>query len=330
MSEDVVRLGVVGLGWWGGALATAARTSGLAEVTACFARTKETREAFGDAHGATPCSSYRELLDTDIDGVLIATPHSTHGEVMRLAATAGKHIFVDKPFTLTVDDGERAIAAAEAAGVVLQVGHNQRRSPAMRHARELIDGGRLGLVQHFAAIHTIPVLFRELPPWRQRAAEIPAGAMTPLGIHQLDNFHYLGGPISRVSAFSKRLIDTPGELDDTTVINFEFASGATGSLFTSMISGPVTDVSVHGSEGSVWLRRDRPGVETQRRGELERMSVDLPELDTVADELAEFARAIRGGVKPETGGAEGLETVRVLEAIVASAAAHGAVTEVRR
>jgi predicted dehydrogenase len=251
--------------------------------------------------------------------------------MIREAAAAGKHVFVEKPLTLTVEDGERAMAAAAAAGIVLQVGHNRRRLPAMRHVKQLIEDGELGIVQHHAAFHAFPILFREgLPAWRQRADEIPAGAMTPLGVHDLDNFHYLGGPIARVSAISRRLLDVPGELDDTTVISFDFVSGATGSLFTSMLSGPIADVSVHGSGGVAFLRLDLAGVEVLRRGDMERRVVELGEFDTIADEVGEFARAIRGEATPETGGAEGLEVVRVLEAIVASAAAGGAVTDVAR
>jgi hypothetical protein len=68
---------------------------------------------------------------------MIATPHSTHADLVVAAAEAGKHIFVDKPFTLSVAEAKRASAAADRAGVVLQVGHNRRRQPATRRLKQL-------------------------------------------------------------------------------------------------------------------------------------------------------------------------------------------------
>lgn len=322
-----VKLASIGLGWWGGELATAAASVG-AEVVSCFARSPETREAFAAEHGCAPAESLESVLASDVDGIMVATPHSTHGELIVLAANAGKHVFVDKPMTLTVADGAKAIAAAEAAGVVLQVGHNKRRLPANRRIRAMIDAGELGSVQHFEATHAVPMLFKpNLPAWRQRAAELPAGGMTPLGVHQVDTIHYLGGPITKVAAFSKRLMPT-GELEDTTTINFELASGATAHLFTSVSTGPVVDLAVHGTEGSAWNIADGGQMQFQRRGAPPRSDVAVEQLDTVADEIAEFAAAIRGEATPETGGAEGLAVVAVLEAIV-EAAATGGVVEVQ-
>ena len=131
------------------------------------------------------------------------------------------------------------------------------------------------------------------------------------------SFHFLTGPVAQVSAFSKRLFAT-GEIDDTTTINFEFESGALGHLLTSTASGPVIDLSVHGTEGSAFNIDDGARLLLARRGTADRIEHQLERLDTVVDELGEFAAAIRGEAVPETGGAEGREVIAVLEAIVAS------------
>src|SRR5947209_6657828 len=99
---DTVRLGLIGLGWWGGVLAGSARKSGRAEVVTCFARSSDARAAFTKAHGGRAVESVDALLkDPEIQGVLIATPHTTHGSFIEQAASAGKHVFVEKPLTLT-------------------------------------------------------------------------------------------------------------------------------------------------------------------------------------------------------------------------------------
>lgn len=312
------RLGSIGLGWWGNELAAAAARTGEAEVVTCFAPPPEERAAFVERHGCAEVSDLDDLLsDPDIDGVLIATPHSTHADLIVQAAAAGKHVYTEKPFTLTVAEADRAIAACAAAGTVLQVGHNRRRLPANRIIKDMLDRGELGNILFFEATHNFPVIFKEVLGWRANPAELPAGGMTNLGIHQVDSFHYLTGPVARVSAFSKRVYTT-GDIDDTTTINFEFESGALGHLLTVTASGPVADLTVHGTEGSAFNIDDGAQLLVARRGSSERVNVELDPLDTVVDELAEFAAAIQGEATPEVGGAEGREVIAVLEAIVAS------------
>jgi predicted dehydrogenase len=312
------RLGSIGLGWWGNELASAATRTGTAEIVTCFAPPPEERAAFVARHGCGEVSELDDLLsDPDIDGVLIATPHSTHVDLIEQAAAAGKHVYTEKPFTLTVADADRGIAACNAAGTVLQVGHNRRRLPANRIIKAMMDRGELGEILFFEATHNFPVIFKEVLGWRANPKELPAGGMTNLGIHQVDSFHYLTGPVARVSALSKRVFTT-GDIDDTTTINFEFESGALGHLLTVTASGPVADLTVHGTEGSAWNLDDGARLLTGRRGSPDRVDVELEPLDTVVDELAEFAAAIQGEATPEVGGAEGREVVAVLEATVAS------------
>lgn len=87
-----------------------------------------TPECLRREHGCRAAETLDEIWsDPQIDGVLIATPHMTHGELIEEAASAGKHIFVEKPMTLDVASAKKAIQAASTAGVVLQVGHNKRR-----------------------------------------------------------------------------------------------------------------------------------------------------------------------------------------------------------
>ena len=313
-----VRLGSIGLGWWGNELAAAATRSGRAQVVTCFAPPPAERAAFVEKHSCGEVDNLDDLLsDPEIDGVLIATPHSTHADLIVQAAEAGKHVYTEKPFTLTVAEADRAIAACAAAGTVLQVGHNRRRLPANRTIKAMMDRGELGEILFFEAVHSFPIIFKEELGWRSNPKELPAGGMTNLGIHQVDSFHYLTGPVARVSAFSKRLFAT-GEIDDTTSINFEFESGALGHLLTCTASGPVIDLIVHGTEGSAFNLDDGERLLLSRRGSSDRVEAELEPLDTVVDELTEFAAAIRGDGVPEVGGAEGREVIAVLEATVAS------------
>jgi predicted dehydrogenase len=267
-----------------------------------------------------PAGSLDQLLDGfDLDGVLIATPHSTHRDLAVRAALASKHVFVDKPLTLTVAEADEVIAATDANDVVLQVGHNRRRQPANRRIRVMIDEGELGMVHSLQVHHSAPLLFNpSLPPWRRSRAENPVGGMAALGVHQVDTFQYMAGPIVRVGTMSTRLLPD-GEIDDTSVISLEFESGALGQLLMSQAAGPIVDLAINGTEATARNLGDGEILTVQRRGSTDVEPVDLQQINTVEDELDEFCRAIKGEASPETDGRVARSIVAVLEAIVASA-----------
>ena len=314
---EPLRAASVGLGWWGGTLAEKAKAAGI-DVAACFARSPEAREQFAETHGCDPAESLDAVLSDDsIDGVLIATPHSTHADLTIEAAQAGKHVFVDKPFTLTVADAKRAIAAADDAGVVLQVGHNRRRQPANRRLKEMVDAGELGMIHYAEANLSYPKGLNPRTGWRGDPAESPAGGMTGLGVHMADNLNYLLGRPSRIAAFSKQIIAV-GTLHDATVASLEFESGPLAMLATSMVIPDIGRTALWGTEAAAWNADDGERFFFQKVGEQRRTEIPVETLDTVTDELEEFAENVRTGSRPETGGPEALEVVVVLEGLVES------------
>ena len=316
---ETVRLGAVGLGWFGGVLAEAARASGEAEVVACFARSEEGRRAFADAHGCAPMESLESMLgDPTIQGVILATPHSTHADLIELSADAGKHVFVEKPLALTVADARRAIDATERAGVTLQVGHNRRRQPANRRIRSMVESGELGTIVQMEGFHSSPGAHKpDLPAWRKDPAECPAGGMTALGVHTVDTFNYLVGPAARLVAFSKKVAGTSG-LDEATAVSIEYESGPIGQIGTSYFVPGLVSLAVYATDQNVWNEEDGSRLFTQARADKARAEQPVDQLDTIHDEVVEFARCIRDGSRPETGGPEGLEVAVVLEGIMQS------------
>lgn len=316
---EPLRVGSIGIGWWGGVLADKATAGGL-EVVSCFARSQEARDEFAAAHEAKSAASLDEMLaDPDVEAVLIATPHSTHADLVVQAAASGKHIFCDKPFTLTVAEGKRAIAAAAYAGVVLQVGHNRRRQPANRRLKQMIDDGALGQIHYAEANLSHPKGLNPRGGWRGEPEESPAGGMTGLGVHMADTLNYLFGKPSRVAAFSKQIVGV-SKLDDVTTATIDYADGPLAYLATSMVIPDIAKVAVWGTEAAAANEIDGAQFFFQPSGEKERTPQDVEVLDTVQDQLEEFARNVRNGTAPETGGVEALEAVVVLEGIVESAA----------
>jgi predicted dehydrogenase len=314
---DPVRVASVGLGRWGSALAS--RAPKQLDVVTCFARTPETREEFAQQHGCDQASSWEQVLeDPRVEAVLVATPHSTHPTLVEQAAEAGKHVFVDKPFTLTVAEGKRAVRACESAGVVLQVGHNRRRQPGTRRLKQLVEAGDLGIPHYAEANLSYPKGLNPRSGWRGDPEESPAGGMTGLGVHMADNLIYLFGSPSRLAGFSRKIAGV-GTLDDATTVTLEFPDGPLAFLATSMVIPDIARTAVFGTEAAAWNEVDGERFYFQAVGEKERSEQPVDTIDTVAEELAEFAECVRTGGRPEVGGPEALEVVAVLEGVVEAA-----------
>jgi predicted dehydrogenase len=319
---EPVRVAVIGIGWWSGVLADAIPKGTNLTLVTCATRSLDKRAAFAEKYGCRQSESFEAILkDPEVEAVLLTTPHTLHGQQVMAAAQAGKHVFVEKPFTLSVADGQRATEACRKAGVVLSVGHGRRRQPANRTLKALIQDGAMGRVVQIEGNISSNTGFAWKPGgWRADPRETPAGAMTGLGIHHVDTFQYLVGPIVRVMALSRRQLLKGLEIDDTTGILFEFASGALGYLGTALVLANRTNLlAVHGTEAQAFTEAEGSRLFLQKKGESDRFPVPLQPVDIIAEELAEFARCVREGGRPEVGGEEGTANVAVLEAIIESA-----------
>ena len=148
-----------------------------------------------------------------------------HATQVMAAAAAGKHVYCEKPFTLTKREAEDAVAAVRKAGVTLAVGYNRRFHPEMTKLREAIRAGELGTILHIEATMTFPnVLFINPAHWRADKSETPLGGLMPMGVHAIDGMIDLCGPIDHTFAQTFRRA-APIEADDTTSILLRMKDG---------------------------------------------------------------------------------------------------------
>jgi predicted dehydrogenase len=251
---SVIKAAIVGLGWWGKTLVESAENSNVIRFTAGATRTVSPEvEAFANQKSLRLAPSYEALLtDKDIDAVVLAVPHSIHMTRVIAAAAAGKHVYCEKPFTLTKREAEDAVAAARAAGVTLAVGYNHRFHPEMTKVRDMIRCGELGTLLHIEATMTSPnVLFISPSHWRADKSETPLGGLMPMGVHAIDGMIDLCGPIDRAFAQSFHRA-APIDADDTTSILVRMKEGMSGYLGTMTTTGPGFFFQVFGSKG--WVR----------------------------------------------------------------------------
>ncbi|MBO0750827.1 MAG: Gfo/Idh/MocA family oxidoreductase [Bradyrhizobiaceae bacterium] len=250
----MINAAVVGLGWWGKTLVESGEHSDVMSFVAGATRTVSPEtEAFAKAKDLRLAPSYEALLaDPAIDAVVLATPHSMHAGQVAAAAAAGKHVFCEKPFTLTRREAEAAAAAVQKAGVTLGLGYNRRFHPEMGKLRERIKSGELGTILHVEATMTFPnALFLQPAHWRAQRDETPCGGLTPMGVHAVDGMIDLCGEIDQVYCQSfRRAVEI--DSDDTTSMLFRMKGGMSGYLGTMTATGPGFSFQVFGSRG--WVR----------------------------------------------------------------------------
>jgi predicted dehydrogenase len=315
----MLRVAIVGAGHWGQRLieSVQGKSDKIGFVTA-VTRDPAGQRPLAERFGLALTDSYAAVLaDPAIDAVVLATPHSQHADEIAAAAQAGKHVFAEKPFTLTRADAERAVEACRAAGITLHVGFNRRYAPAYGEMARRIMAGSIGVPRHVEGNFSGPASYQTEPGnWRSNQTESPGGGMTARGVHVLDSMVNLCGPVVSAFAFSERLQHTI-DVDDTTVCSLRFAGGATGALTTLHAASTFYRIHVFGSQGALEMRGENELNVFDLGGLTECLRFDAADKERA--ELEHFADAIADGVKFVIAAETIVNVVAATEAIAASA-----------
>jgi predicted dehydrogenase len=318
---------VVGLGWWGKQIATRLKNSAHIRVTHVVDVAPKHVADFANEHGLHLTAVYEQALaDSTVEAVIVATPHSQHEPQVLQAIAAGKQVFCEKPLALTADSAQRVLDACDRAGIVLGIGHERRFEPAMEYLLEAIEGGQLGQVLHLEA-NVSHNLFAGLDAsnWRVSPKDAPAGAMTALGIHLTDLFISFVGRPKSVRAKTAKLLRTVAGADQVSA-QIDFVSGATAAL-TCLSSTPFHGrIAVYGARGWIEVRENgnvdqgQPTDVVIADAEGKRTAKSYAATDTVLANLESWAQASLGRGTYRFTREQLLDNIRVLEAIVTSAA----------
>jgi predicted dehydrogenase len=315
-----VRVGVVGLGYWGPNLAR--NFSRLADVAWLCDASPERLERYAAAHpGARTTTSLDELLDDEaLDAVAIATPVPTHAALAEQVLRAGKHCFVEKPLAQSVEEAERVLAAERESGRVLMVGHLLEYHPGVEMLKQLIDSGELGDVRYLYSnrlnlgvlrpdenalwslgAHDVSVLLRLAgeEPYECRAV---GESYMQEGIEDVV-FCYLRFPSGLAAHMHLSWLDPHKERRFTVVGSRKMAT------FDDMEFERKLTVYDKGFDESF----SSYGEYIARSGDI--FSPRVPNEEPLAIECRHFVERVRDGGEPRSGGAAGLRVVRVLEAL---------------
>lgn len=298
----VVNVALAGYGWWGRKMAKLiAERSTLLRIAVVVEPHEEARRAAAEAGYDADADLATILERSDIDAVILATPHAFHSEQIRLAATAGKHIFCEKPLALTEAEARAATDLCAERKLVLGIGHERRFEPAMAELIRACRAGELGRIVQIEANFSHDK-FVSLPAgnWRLDPANAPLAGMTATGIHLTDlSIALLGRPAS-VSVYCDRLVSGIPQGDTLSAL-VTFEGGGSAYISASLGVPFVSRFAVYGSKG--WREiRDKSHVENPTGWLVLASDIntglttveDVPAAEAVLDNLEAFARAVRG------------------------------------
>lgn len=261
------------------------------------------------------------LQDPEIDAVYLATPNDLHRPHTLLAAECGKHVLVEKPMALTVDECQQMVDACRAHQVTLGVAYYRRFYPIVDRMRQLIEDGTIG--QPLAVSATTATPFAIDPGedgfWRVEPAG-GGGVLMDIGSHRLNLFWHLFGHAREVKSVASTVVrDYPAE--NAASVSLRFESGVIGSLqcfFESTIDPDEFWVlGTNGRLSAAPLNGDTLVIQTSDETRTEYLP---PHANFNQPQIADFVQAIREARQPRVDGREGLETNRLLAACYSSLA----------
>jgi predicted dehydrogenase len=252
----------------------------------------------------------------------LCLPHDLHASIAIEAMQAGKHVLVEKPVARNLEEADAMIRAANEAGVVLMVGHNQRYAAARTTAHRLVAEGAIGEVYMMRTDHQQWV---NMPPdaWRNDPEKLGGGAVADSGIHSLDQLLWVCGPARSVYAALNHNGLTPRRGEDAGLVTLEHESGAISELAISWTAQKFPWGEAFFLYGTKGVIHNVGGLQifngTPREGDFTPVPLDHDDNGGFREEIRDFVRCIRTGDRPLSDGASGRATLEVLKAVYESA-----------
>ena len=332
----MIRVGVVGAGYWGPNLIrnfTACPDTQL--VAICDRDEQRLSKAVAEYPGVQPLREFDELLARDdVDAVAIATPVATHAPMGLAALRAGKHVLLEKPLAASVQEARELVRTAKDLGRVLMVDHTFIYSGPVQKIKQLMDSGEIGDLYFIDSVRINLGLFQH-----------DVNVVWDLAPHDLSVLEYLVGRLPKsLSAFGTSHADNVREIEDVAYLNLDLGNGLLASFHVNWLSPvKVRYFIIGGSRKSIVYDDLQPAEKVKvydrgitingdveaRRGVLvgyrtgDVWSPHISQSEPLANLVSHFAECIREGKEPLTGGQAGLRVVQILEAAQRSIKAQG-------
>ena len=308
---------VIGLGRWGKNIVEAVqgRNARLRFIRG-VSKEPELVADFAARHGFALSTDFDEAIaDPRVKAVFLATPHSLHVAQIGAVAALGKPVWCEKPLALTRAEAARAVDACRRAGVPFALGNNKRCFASMRELKRVLADGTIGEVMHVEGHFCNEHSTRVMGGWRDDPRESPGGGMTGAGLHVIDAFVNLAGPIAEVDArlFSRK---PPPDPRDVAAAFVQFESGATGQFATVRAAPMFWRVQVFGTKG--WAEAREENTLTVARVGEEPQTQAYPQADSLGVLIESFVETLSTGKPFAVTTDDMLDVAGAFEAIIRS------------
>jgi predicted dehydrogenase len=340
-----MRFGLIGAGAIGKIRADSLAKSPVCELVAV----SDLDEARARAAGPR-AKFYRDadelIAAPDIDAVIISTPPPLHEPLAVAAASAGKHVLVEKPMAATPEACERMIVAARKAGTLLTVGYNHRYFEALKLMRDVVASGDIGTLSHVRAYTGHSGLAEFKAPWMYDKEVMGGGALMDNGTHMIDLVRYLMGDPNEVFGLATHKVWGLG-VEDEGIALLRTAEGVTASIEASWHEwrGYRFHIEAYGDRGmarayyapmlATVIRLDAPGGNRSVERHFYPKSIIREKvkgwqstvIQTFVEELADFVAAAKGAPHSGrlAGASDGLRAVQIAHATYESESSRGCV-----
>jgi predicted dehydrogenase len=320
-----MRIAVVGAGGIAQRNATETARSGAATVSGVFDVNLKAARDLARALNAPVFTSYEQALEsTEVDAVLLSTPHHLHKGQAIAAAEAGKHVLVEKPVATTLADADAMMAACRKAGVQLAVNYSFRYLAKIQKARELVAAGALGdvtgvqIVAHQFKDPGYWMGARSTSPddWRSSREKCGGGFLIMNVCHTIDYLYFITGLRGTRVYGEYATLGSPGDVEDIISVSCRWGDSAIGSISASSImrGADQSEERIWGTKGTLILHGDglslystRP-IDGKKPGKLHHYT-KFPDVSWTAEWVRRFVAAVREGREPEVGERAGWENL---------------------
>ncbi len=321
-----IRIGILGSGHWANVHAENIRKIKNAEVVSVAGGSRAPK--FAEKYNIR-YEKIEELTKAkDIDAVIITTPHGLHKEHSLMAIKEGKHVLVEKPMALRVEDCDEMINEAKKAGVKLMVGHSRRYFPVDKVAKRTIDKGKIGkilMARVFMGVGAPDTKLLDKNNWYLNP-ELSMGLFVGFGIHIVDRLNWwIKSDIKSVYAkFGNYWTDSP--IENSGMVFVEYKNGSYATIWT-MYSSPdgigrpyfpsLTDIAEIVGEKGLLLVKSYEEVKIRKGGNWEilfKPEKDEVEKGVFENELNDFIECIINDTEPPITGEDGKRAVQLCEA----------------
>lgn len=326
---DQVKFAIVGCGHIAHKHAQAIRALDGVQLAAVCDPNEERVKKFVEEYQGEGYLNYGELLKRqDIQVINLCTPSGLHGEMALAAARAHKHVLLEKPMTLSLQEADDLIEGFRAEGVQLGVIHQNRFKPVVQYLKEAVEKGCFGKLTHANATvrwNRGDQYFQQ-EPWRG-TRKMDGGTLLNQAIHNIDLLLWIMGPVKSVFAYTATRLRSI-ETEDVGVALLRFANGALGVVeaATTIYPGNLEEtLNIFGSTGTVILG----GVTANDAKVWEVKDLVKPEISNNnkfpsyhghLEAIKDMVKAVQTGDKPLVDGEEARKTLEVILAIYESAA----------